>query len=227
MIRCLIVDDQDLIRHGLTGILDAQPDITVVAEARTGLEALQVAQSDPELDVVLMDIRMPGMDGLETTRRLVASGHRARILVLTTFDLDEYVYSALRAGASGFLLKRARGSELADAVRVAAAGDAIIDPAVTRRLLEHFCASQPAEQHASSRLAVLTDRETTVLSQVAQGLSNLEIARSLFITEHTVKTHVSRILSKTGTRDRAQAIVLAYDSGLVMPGQQRHQDRPA
>jgi DNA-binding NarL/FixJ family response regulator len=227
MIRCLIVDDQDLIRHGLSGILDAQADISVVAQASTGLEALQAAQADPELDVVLMDIRMPDMDGLEATRRLIASGHRARIVVLTTFDLDEYVYSALRAGASGFLLKRARGSELADAVRVAAAGDAIIAPTVTRRLLKHFCASQPPERPARSPLVSLTERETAVLTQVARGLSNQEIARSLFITEHTVKTHVSRILTKTGTRDRAQAIVVAYDSGLVMPGQQRHRDRPA
>ena len=220
-LRVLIADDQALVRGGFGMILDAQPDITVVAEAADGAEAvLAAAEHDP--DVVLMDVRMPTMDGIEATRRITAAG-RARVLVLTTFDLDEYVYDALRAGASGFLLKDARREDLVAAVRVVAAGEALLAPSVTRRLIADVVnrATPAAPTVDDRRLAALTPREAESLKLVARGLSNAEIAAALFVTEHTVKTHVSSLLAKLGLRDRVQAVVLAYESGLVVPGSER------
>jgi DNA-binding NarL/FixJ family response regulator len=214
VIRVLIVDDQEMIRAGFRMILEAQPDIEVVGEAGDGLQALaQAARSDP--DVVLMDVRMPRMDGVEATRRLVGR----KVLILTTFNVDDLVVDALRAGASGFLLKDAPPDELIRAVRVVAAGDALLAPAVTRRLLDavipRLAADTPARRRA---LEGLTERETEVLRLVARGLSNAEIAERLFVSETTVKTHVSHLLSKLELRDRVQAVVLAYEAGLVAPG---------
>jgi DNA-binding NarL/FixJ family response regulator len=216
-LRVLIADDQALVRGGFAMILDAQPDITVVAEAADGEEAVRAArQHDP--DVVLMDVRMPRMDGIEATRRICAQG-RARVLVLTTFDLDEYVYDALRAGASGFLLKDMRREDLVAAVRVVAAGEALLAPTVTRRLIADVVQRSPKPPDPDERrLASLTPREREILRLVARGLSNAEVAGELFVTEHTVKTHVSSLLAKLGLRDRVQAVVLAYESGLVTPG---------
>ncbi|MEU4577368.1 response regulator [Nonomuraea sp. ATR24] len=220
MIRVLIADDQGMVRTGFTVFLSAQPDIQVVGEAADGREAIERA-AELAPDVVLMDVRMPVMDGLEATRRLLASGARSKVLILTTFDLDDYVYEALRAGASGFLLKDASAAQLAEAVRIVAAGDALIAPAITRRLIHEFAklprprASSPAD----SRLGELTDRETEVLTLIAQALSNQEIADKLVLAEQTVKTHVGRVLMKLGLRDRAQAIVYAYETGLVRPGE--------
>jgi DNA-binding NarL/FixJ family response regulator len=214
-VRVLIVDDQALVRGGFSMILEAQPDIEVVGEAADGAEAVRAAV-ELAPDVVLMDVRMPIMDGIAATAAICAQTP-ARVLVLTTFDLDEYVYDALRAGASGFLLKDMRRDELVSAVRVVAAGEALLAPTVTRRLIADVVSrGRPAR---TTTLQTLTARETETLRQVARGLSNLEIAAALFVTEHTVKTHVSNLLSKLGLRDRVQAVVLAYESGLVLPGE--------
>ncbi|HEY8453810.1 MAG: response regulator transcription factor [Micromonosporaceae bacterium] len=216
-IRVLIADDQALVRDGFAMILSAQPDLVVVGEAADGAEAVEKARALAP-DVVVMDIRMPGMDGIAATAAICAETD-ARVLVLTTFDLDEYVYSALRAGASGFLLKDMRRDELVEAIRVVAAGEALLAPTVTRRLIADVVRRSPAPvARADARLASLTARETDTLRLVARGLSNAEIAAELHVTEHTVKTHVSSILSKLGLRDRVQAVVVAYESGLVQPG---------
>ena len=217
MIRVLVVDDQALVRGGFRMILDAQKDIEVVAEADDGREALEKA-GELRPDVVLMDIRMPELDGLEATRRLLAGDGSSRVLILTTFDADEYVYEAMKAGASGFLLKDVRPEQLAEAVRVVAAGDALLAPAITRRLVEQFVQRPPPGSAKPPELADLTERELDVLVLVARGLSNKEIASELFLTEATVKTHVTHILTKLDLRDRVQAVVLAYESGLVEPG---------
>lgn len=217
-IRVLIADDQMLVRQGFTVLLGAEPGIEVVGQAVDGLDAVsQVARLAP--DVVLMDIRMPVLGGIEATRRITASGgSTVKVLVLTTFDLDEYVYEALRAGASGFLLKDASSTELAHAVRVVAAGEALLSPNLTRRLIAEFSRMAGAPRAAlKARVGDLTERETEVLSLIAQGLSNAEIASHLFLVEHTVKTHVSRILTKLGLRDRTQAAIFAYETGLVRP----------
>jgi DNA-binding NarL/FixJ family response regulator len=214
-IRVLIADDQALMRTGFRMILDAQDDIEVVGEAIDGADAIRrFGALSP--DVVVMDVRMPTMDGIEATRRLAALGRTARVLILTTFDLDDYVYEALRAGASGFLLKDRPPEELVAAVRVIASGEALLAPSVTRRLIEEFARRAPALK--PTELDELTEREREVLVLMARGLSNAEIARALFVAETTVKTHVGRVLHKLGLRDRAQAVVLAYESGLVHPG---------
>lgn len=216
MIRVLLVDDQRLVRAGFRSILDGEDDIVVVAEAANGREALQAAH-DHHPDVVLMDIRMPVLDGLAATRHLLEDpGVHPKVVILTTFDLDEDVYGALRAGASGFLVKDTEPEELIHAVRVVARGDALLAPSITRRLIAEFAArvTRPAPSPALDRL---TDREREVLSLVAAGLSNDEIARELTLSPATAKTHVSRIMTKTGTRDRAQLVVLAYESGAVTP----------
>jgi DNA-binding NarL/FixJ family response regulator len=216
VIRVLLADDQALVRGGFQMILAAQPDIEVVGEAEDGRQAIDLTNRLLP-DVILMDVRMPVLDGLEATRRLVELGTTARILILTTFDLDEYVYAAIRAGASGFLLKDVRPSQLVDAIRVVADGEALLAPAVTRRLLERFAAMLPTPEERAPALATLTDRERDVLELVASGLSNSEIAERLFLGETTVKTHVSSLLRKLGLRDRVQAVVLAYEAGLVRP----------
>ncbi|MFI9010038.1 response regulator [Actinosynnema sp. NPDC053489] len=215
MIRVLVVDDQEMVREGFSALLDAQPDITVVGSAGDGVAAVaEVRRLRP--DVVLMDVRMPGMDGLTATRLL--ADDPVRVLVLTTFDLDDYVYEALRAGASGFLLKHAPAGDLLTAVRVVARGDALLAPSVTKRLIEDFVKARPARAVRPAALGALTERETEVLRLVARGLSNGEIAAHLVLAEQTVKTHVSRVLMKLGLRDRAQAVIAAYESGLVVPG---------
>ena len=217
MIRVVIADDQDLVREGLRMMLDAEPDIEVAAEAGNGSEALAAARThDP--DVLLMDIRMPELDGIEATARLVGSNARTRILVLTTFDLDEYVYRAMKAGASGFLLKDANREQLAHAVRTVAAGDALLAPAITRRLVEDYCRRPPPGVDQPAAADELSPRELEVLRLVARGMANAEIEGQLFLSEATVKSHVARILSKLGLRDRVQAVVLAYESGIVRPG---------
>jgi DNA-binding NarL/FixJ family response regulator len=216
MIRVLVVDDQDMVREGFAALLGAQPDIEVIAQAADGVAGVAAARA-ARPDVVLMDVRMPKMDGLEAARMIVADG-TAKVLMLTTFDLDEYVYAALRAGASGFLLKDAPAAELVHAVRVVASGEALLAPSVTRRLIEDFARRPSPGRTAPPSLASLTARETEVLALIAQGLSNQEIAATLVVAEQTVKTHVSRILTKLGLRDRAQAVVVAYESGLVVPG---------
>jgi len=214
-IRVLIADDQALMRTGFRMILDAQDDIEVVGEAIDGADAVRGFERLAP-DVVVMDVRMPTMDGIEATRRLSALDRPARVLILTTFDLDEYVYEALRAGASGFLLKDRPPEELVAAVRVIASGEALLAPSITRRLIEEFARRAPAVEPTG--LEQLTEREREVLVLMARGLSNAEIARALFVAETTVKTHVGRVLHKLGLRDRAQAVVLAYESGLVQPG---------
>jgi DNA-binding NarL/FixJ family response regulator len=220
-ISVLLADDQSLLRRGFRMILEAEGDLSVAAEAGTGEEAVEAARRHTP-DVVLMDIRMPGTDGIEATRQIVAAGSRARVLVLTTFDLDEYAFGALRAGASGFLLKDVRPAELVAAIRTVAAGDAVVAPRVTRRLLEEYARSLPltAAQRAQRypRLGDLTEREREVLVAVARGLSNAEIAASLYVSEATVKSHVGRILAKLRLRDRVQVVVLAYEAGLIHPG---------
>ncbi|MGC4904609.1 response regulator [Streptomyces cyaneofuscatus] len=218
-IRAVIADDQMMVRQGFTVLLNAEPDIEVVGQAVNGLDAVaQAGELAP--DVVLMDIRMPELGGIEATRRITAGeGSTAKVLVLTTFDLDEYVYEALRAGASGFLLKDASADELAHAVRVVAAGDALLSPNITKRLITEFSRTAGAPRAPlKERIGDLTERETEVLSLVAAGLSNAEIAGQLILAEQTVKTHVGRILVKLGVRDRTQAAVFAYESGLVRPG---------
>jgi DNA-binding NarL/FixJ family response regulator len=217
-IRVLIADDQMMVRQGFTVLLNAEPGIEVVGQAVDGLDALEKA-AELAPDVVLMDIRMPRLGGIDATRRLTeATGAAPRVLVLTTFDLDEYVYEALRSGASGFLLKDASADELAQAVRVVAAGDALLAPNITKRLIAEFARVSTGPRPPSrERVGALTERETEVLSLIAQGLSNAEIAVSLVVAEQTVKTHVSRILVKLGLRDRTQAAVFAYESGLVRP----------
>ncbi|WP_405949573.1 response regulator transcription factor [Streptomyces prunicolor] len=217
-IRVLIADDQQMVRQGFTVLLNAQPGIEVVGQAVDGLDAVaKVAELAP--DVVLMDIRMPELGGIEATRRITVATPQIKVLVLTTFDLDEYVYEALRAGASGFLLKDASADQLAEAVRVVAAGDALLAPGVTRRLIAEFSRLNGTPRTPlKSRVGDLTERETEVLGLIAQGLSNAEIAGHLIVAEQTVKTHVGRILVKLGLRDRTQAAVFAYESGLVRPG---------
>jgi DNA-binding NarL/FixJ family response regulator len=217
--RCLIADDQAMVREGFAAVLTAQPGLVVVGQAADGADAVrQTGQLRP--DVVLMDVRMPVLDGLQAARQILsgASPDRPRVLMLTTFDLDDYVYEALRAGASGFLLKDATAAELVHAVRVVAAGDALLAPSVTRRLIADF-ARQPRQDRPAPRpLTALTQRETEVLRLIARGLSNAEISDTLVIAEQTTKTHIGRILAKLDLRDRAQAVVLAYESGLVTPG---------
>jgi DNA-binding NarL/FixJ family response regulator len=217
MIRVLIVDDQALVRGGFRSILDGQDDIEVVGEAEDGNEAVEAA-GRLRPDVVLMDVRMPGVDGIEATRRIAALGLDARVLVLTTFDVDDYVYDAMKAGASGFLLKSAPPRQLAEAVRTIAAGDALLAPSVTRRLVEQFVKRPPPGAAIPPGLETLTERELDVLRVLARARSNAEIAAELFVSEATVKSHVNRLLGKLDLRDRAQAIVLAYESGLVEPG---------
>jgi DNA-binding NarL/FixJ family response regulator len=212
-IRVLVADDQALVRSGFRMILEAREDIEVVGEAEDGGEAVELARR-LEPDVILMDVRMPKMDGVEATRRLTAAGSRARVVILTTFDLDEYVHEAIRAGASGFLLKDVQPAQLVDAVRVIAAGEALLAPTVTRRLLDRFAQALRDEKPPPS-LEGLTARELEILRLVAGGLSNSEIAEQLVVTEATVKTHVSSVLRKLHLRDRVQAVVLAYDAGLV------------
>lgn len=220
-IRVIVVDDQAMVREGFSALLGAQPGIEVIGSAGDGAEAVrQTLRLEP--DVVLMDVRMPELDGIAATRQIMAAPLRThpRVLMLTTFDLDDYVYEALRAGASGFLLKDAPADDLVRAVRIVSGGDALLAPTVTRRLIAEF-ASRPVDTHrrgdGDARLRELTPRETEVLSLIATGRSNAEIAQSLVLGEQTVKTHVSRILAKLGLRDRAQAVVLAYESGLVRP----------
>jgi DNA-binding NarL/FixJ family response regulator len=215
VIRLVVADDQALMRAGLISMLSTQSDIEVVGEASDGAEAVRVVgEADP--DVVLMDVRMPGVDGIEATRRLAS--HRAAVVMLTTFDLDEHVYAAMRAGAAGFLLKDAPPEALIAAVRAAARGDALLGPTVTRRLIEEFVRRPAPGTNRPDALNHLTEREAEVLVLVARGLSNAEIAERLYLSQATVKTHVSRILTKLRLRDRAQAVVVAYEAGLVRPG---------
>ena len=221
-VRIVVADDHQVVRTGFAELLGTQPDFSVLGTAHDGAEAVRICR-ELQPDVVLMDVRMPGMDGIEATRQLAGPGAgsgpgRPRILILTTFDLDEYVYDALRAGASGFLLKDVTAERLFDAVRVIAAGEALLAPTVTRRLIGEFALMRPkTEAGPAASFATLTPRETQVLRLVAEGLSNPEIAARLVVTEETVKTHVSRVLSKLGLRDRTQAVVAAYESGLVVP----------
>ena len=212
-IRVALVDDQELVRAGLAMVINACDDMTVVAEARDGEQAVAML-SRVAADVVLMDVRMPRMDGIEATRRLISRDHAPKVVVLTTFDLDEYAYAALRAGASGFLLKDARAEDVLDAVRTVHAGDAVIAPSTTRRMLDQLAAAQPPAGTGEA-LASLTDREREVLVEIAQGYANLEIARRLYLSEGTVKTHVGRILAKLRLRDRVHVVIFAYDHGLV------------
>jgi DNA-binding NarL/FixJ family response regulator len=218
MITVLLADDQALVRAGFRALLDGQPDIDVVGEAADGDEALRLT-SQHLPDVVLMDIRMPGVDGLSATRTIAGDERLAgtKVVILTTFGLDEYVFEAIRAGATGFLLKDTEPAELIHAVRVAADGDALLSPAITRRLIEEF-AARAAEPPSATRLERLTEREREVMALAAEGLSNQEIAERLFVSPATAKTHVSRAMIKLGARDRAQLVVLAYESGLIRPG---------
>jgi len=218
-IRVLLVDDQELVRTGFRMILDAEPDIDVVGEVGDGAAAV-AATKELHPDVVLMDIRMPGVDGIEATRQICRDrlDHDPRVLILTTFDIDDYVYEALRAGASGFLLKDTPADDLVDGVRIVAAGDALLAPSVTRRLIAEFTARPTTDNGPSPALDELTERELEVLAQLARGLSNAEMAEALFVSETTIKTHVSHILTKLELRDRVQAVVVAYESGLVQPG---------
>jgi len=217
VIRVLIADDQALVRGGFRMILEAQSDMEVVGEASDGRQALELAR-ELKPEVMLMDIRMPGLDGLEATRRLLALPTPPRVLVLTTFDLNEYVYEAMKTGASGFLLKDVRPEQLAEAVRTVAEGDTLLAPAITRRLVEEFVRRPPPGQRTPLELETLTERELDVLRLLARGLSNAEVAQALFVSEATVKTHVTRILAKLSLRDRVQAVVYAYECGLVQPG---------
>ena len=220
-VRILLADDQALLRLGFRMVLETQPDLEVVGEAGDGAQAATMTRA-LEPDVVLMDVRMPVTDGIEATRRIVESGSAARVLVLTTFNLDEYVYAALRAGASGFLLKDVPPADLISGIRAVAAGDAVVAPSVTRRLIDAFAGHLPdpatGRSPTDARLDQLTDREREVLVEVARGHSNAEIALSLVVSEATVKTHVGRILTKLALRDRVQVVVFAYESGIVRPG---------
>jgi len=222
-IRIVVADDHQVVRAGFAALLDTQPDFMVVGTACDGAEAVVLGRN-LHPDVILMDVRMPGTDGIEATRQLCASQFGAalpegpRVLILTTFDLDDYVFEALRAGASGFLLKDVTAERLFDAVRIVAAGEALLAPAVTRRLISEFARLRPTSVAQTPALATLTPREVEVLSLMAEGLSNQQIARRLVVTEETVKTHVSRVLRKLGLRDRTQAVIAAYESGLVVPG---------
>ena len=216
-ITVLIVDDQELMRMGLTMVLDAQDDITVVGEAADGESAVR-AVNDHSPDVVLMDVRMPGLDGVAATAEIPSSEAGSRVLVMTTFDLDEHVVGAIRAGASGFLLKDTPPDDLVSAIRSVAAGDAVVSPKVTKRLLARFLTDNTSPAQDPQRLDALTDRERQVLELLATGLSNAEIAAALVLSEATIKTHVGRVLTKLGLRDRVQAVVLAYETGLVRPG---------
>jgi DNA-binding NarL/FixJ family response regulator len=220
-ISVLLADDQPLLRRGFRMIIEAEDDLTVTGEAGDGGEAVDCARRSPP-DVVLMDIRMPNTDGIEATRRIIAANPAVRVLVLTTFDLDEYAFGALRVGASGFLLKDVRPAELIAAIRTVAAGNAVVSPRVTRRLLEEYAQLMPTpagrQAERYPQLSSLTERESEVLAAVARGLSNAEIAAKLFVSETTVKSHVGRILAKLGLRDRIQIVVLAYEAGLVRPG---------
>jgi len=219
MIRVLIADDQALVRAGFRAILESQGDIEVVGEAADGVEAVKLAQKLGP-DVVLLDVRMPNMDGIDAARRLQAMSPASRILMLTTFDLDEYVYESMKVGASGFLLKDAPRQQLIAAVRMVNQGDALLSPSITRRLVERYVTRPAPGSRRPPELDHLTERETEVLQWIARGLSNAEIAEGLYVSEATVKTHVARILSKLGLRDRVQAVVLAYESGLIEPGSQ-------
>jgi len=228
VIRVVVVDDQEVVRAGFGALLATQGDFVVVGTAQNGAEAVQLC-TEERPDVVLMDVRMPVMDGIEATRRIteaVAEGS-TRILMLTTFDLDEYVYDALSAGASGFLLKDVTAERLFDAVRVIAVGEALLDPAVTRRLIGEFARLRPRRGLQSSLVDELTPREIDVLTLIAEGLSNTEIAERLVVGDQTVKTHVSRLLAKLGLRDRTQAVITAYESGLVVPRSATQQPRPS
>ncbi len=216
MIRVVIADDQALVRGGFSSILSGHEDIEVVAEAADGVEAVDAALRHRP-DVILMDVRMPRLNGIEATRRILGTGSPARILILTTFDADEYVYQSLQVGASGFLLKSAPPRELADAVRTVAAGEALLAPEITRRLIENYLAA-PRPHAAAPALSTLTTREREVLGRIAAARSNAEIATDLFLSELTVKSHVARLLAKLGLRDRVQAVVFAYENGLVRPG---------
>jgi len=229
-ISVLLADDQPLLRRGFRMIIEAEEDLTVTSEAGNGDEAVSLARRNPP-DVVLMDIRMPGCDGIEATRRIIAANGDVRVLVLTTFDLDEYAFGALHAGASGFLLKDVHPAELVTAIRTVASGNAVVSPRVTRRLLEEYAqapvlsAGQRADRYP--QLSSLTEREAEVLEAVARGLSNAEIAAKLFVSETTVKSHVGRILAKLGLRDRVQVVVLAYEAGIVRPGTLMPPEAPA
>jgi DNA-binding NarL/FixJ family response regulator len=220
-VRVVVADDQEIVRAGFAALLETQQDLAVAGTAADGEEAVRVCRAEKP-DVVLMDVRMPVLDGIEATRQLAADGGGPRILVLTTFDLDEYVYDALSAGASGFLLKDVTAETLFEAVRVVAAGDALLDPAVTRRLIGEFARLRPRLPARPELLEDLTKRETEVLRLVAEGLSNDEIAERLVVSKETVKTHVSRVLGKLRLRDRSQAVIVAYESGVVVP----RYDRP-
>jgi DNA-binding NarL/FixJ family response regulator len=217
-IRIILVDDQELVRAGFRMVLDAQPDMRVVGEAADGLAAIDLARR-LHADVMIMDARMPRLDGVEATRRIRQNGDLPRVLMLTTFDLDEYAFAALKAGASGFLLKDVPPEELLFAIRAVHSGDSVVAPSTTRRLIDQFAALLPGGDHAPDQLAELTEREREVLTLVAQGLSNAEIAQRLFVSEATVKTHVGRVLAKLDLRDRVQAVVYAYEHGLVRAGQ--------
>jgi DNA-binding NarL/FixJ family response regulator len=219
-IRIALVDDQELVRTGFRMVLEAQPDMTVVGEAADGLAAIEFARAHTA-DVMVMDARMPRLDGVAATRQIRQAGDRPRVLMLTTFDLDEYAFAALKAGASGFLLKDVPPEELLFAIRAVHSGDAVVAPSTTRRLLDRFAPMLPAsDARAAAELEELTERERQVLILVAQGLSNAELAKRLFVSEATVKTHVGRILAKLGLRDRVQAVVYAYENGLVRAGHQ-------
>ena len=218
MIRVFLVDDQAMVRAGFRMLVDSQPDLEVVGEAGDGAEAVQELLAT-RCDVVLMDVRMPRLDGVAATERILARDDAPAVVVLTTFDLDEYVFAAIRAGASAFLLKDARPDDLLDAIRTVHAGNAVVAPTATRRLLDRFAATLPQSRPGPDpRLAPLTDRELEVLTLVGRGLTNKEVTEALFVAEATVKTHIGRLLAKTGSRDRVQLVVLAYETGLVAPG---------
>ena len=216
MITTFIADDQAMVRQGFGALLSAQPDISVVGDAANGRDAVRLVQSLAP-DVVLMDVRMPELNGLDAAREILARDTNTKVLMLTTFDIDDYVYAALRAGASGFLLKDAPADELVRAVRVVAAGDALLAPSITRRMIADLVSRHAAPRRSADELARLTPRETEVLELLARGMSNAEIAAGLFVSEETVKTHVGKVFSKLGLRDRAQAVVIAYETGLVSP----------
>jgi DNA-binding NarL/FixJ family response regulator len=217
VIKILIADDQALVRGAFRMMLESEPDMEVLGEAADGREAIEQTRLRRP-DLVLMDVRMPGMDGIEATRQLMSDTSAPRVLMLTTFDLDEHVYDAMKAGASGFMVKNAPPEQLASAVRTVASGEALLAPAITRRLIENFVQRPRAGADRPERLAELTERELDVFRRIARGLSNAEIAAELFLSEATVKTHVNRILTKLGLRDRTQAAVLAYETGIVQPG---------